>query len=305
MAWTPRYLIQNGAMIPWADGRLHPHSMAVTYAATVFEGIRAYRHPTTGGYAVFRLDEHLARIAQGVKIMRFENPPTLDAMREGILKLIPANAPDDDVYIRLQVLIDGPGNQGTRGPTGWTAVAIPRERSSGFNKGLSVGFSSWTRLSDNSSPPRVKAVANYHAGRLVTMQAQADGYDTALILNAQGKVSEAPGACLFIIRDGKLLTPNLNSDILESVTRDTVIEFAREMGLRVHEVPIDRTELYVADEVFLCGTGQELVPVTQVDRLQVGGGQPGPVTMRLQQRYEALVRGTTDDHPEWRTKVEG
>ena len=303
MAWTPKYLIQNGAIIPWADGRLHPHSMAVTYAATVFEGIRAYRHPTTGAYAVFRLDEHLARIAQGVKIMRFENPPTLDAMRAGILKLIPANEPDDDVYIRLQVLIDGPGNQGTRGPTGWTAVAIPRERSGGFTKGLSVGFSSWTRLSDNASPPRVQAVANYHAGRLVTMQALADGYDTALILNNQGKVSEAPGACLFIVRNGELITPSLNSDILESVTRDTVMRLAREMGLTMHEDPVDRTELYVADEVFLCGTGQELVPVTAVDRLMVGDGQPGSITMRLQARYEALVRGTSEDHPEWRTAV--
>lgn len=305
MAWTPKFMIQNGNLIRWEDGRLHPHSMAVTYAATVFEGIRAYRHPGTGGYAVFRLDEHLARIAQGVKIMRFENPPALDAMRAGILKLIPANQPDDDVYIRLQVLIDGPGGQGTKGPTGWTCVAIPRERSHGFQKGLSVGFSSWTRLSDNASPPRVKAVANYHASRLITMQAQADGYDTALILNNQGKVSEAPGACLFIVRNGELITPNLNSDILESVTRDTVMRMARETGLTVHEDPVDRTELYVADEAFLCGTGQELVPVTQVDRLMVGGGQPGPITMRLQARYEALVRGTTEDHPEWRTQVEG
>ncbi len=303
MAWSPKFMIQNGAMIPWAEGRIHPHALAVTYAATVFEGIRAYRHPDTGAYAVFKLDEHLARIAQGMKIMRFENPPSLDQMKADILRLIPANEPDDDVYIRLQVLVDGPGTQATMGPTGWTVVTIPRERSAGFNKGLAVGVSSWTRISDNSTPPRVKAVANYHAGRLITLQAKADGYDTALILNNQGKVSEAPGACMFILRDGKLITPNRNSDILESVTRDTMIQVATEMGYSVTEGVVDRTELYVADEVFLCGTGQELVPVTSVDRLMVGGGQPGPVTMKLQARYEALVRGTTADHPEWRTPV--
>lgn len=303
MAWSAKFMIQNGKLIPWAEGHIHPHALAVTYAATVFEGIRAYRHPDTGAYAVFKLDEHLARIAQGVKIMRFDNPPSLDQMRADILRLIPANEPDDDVYIRLQVLVDGPGTQATTGPTGWTVVAIPRERSPGFNKGLSVGVSSWTRISDNSVPPRVKAVANYHAGRLITLQAKADGYDTALILNNQGKVSEAPGACMFIVRDGKLITPNRNSDILESVTRETMIQVAAEMGFAVTEGVVDRTELYVADEVFLCGTGQELVPVTSVDRLMVGGGQPGPVTMKLQQRYEALVRGTTADHPEWRTPV--
>jgi len=303
MAWQAKFMVQNGRVIPWEEGRIHPHALAVTYAATVFEGIRAYRHPETGAYAVFRLKEHLDRIMQGVKIMRFENPPSLERMHADILRLIPLNEPDDDVYIRLQVLVDGPGTQATRGPTGWTVVAIPRERSPGFGSGLAVGMSSWTRITDNSMPPRVKAVANYHAGRFVTMQAKADGYDTALIMNNQGKVSEGPGACLFIIRDGRLITPSRGSDILESVTRTTVIQVAREMGYTVEEAQVDRTELYVADEVFLCGTGQELVPVASVDRLLVGDGKPGPITMALQARYEALVRGTTADHPEWRTAV--
>jgi branched-chain amino acid aminotransferase len=303
MAWQPRFMIQNGALIAWEDGRIHPHALAVTYAATVFEGIRAYRHPRTGAYSVFRLDEHLARLAQGVKIMRFDDPPPTSQLRADVLRLIPANQPDDDVYVRLQVLVEGPGTQATRGPCGWTVVAIPRERSPGWGKGLAVGVSSWLRLSDNSSPPRVKAVANYHAGRLATLQARADGYDAAILLNAQGKVSEAAAACLFIRRGGVLITPTVTSDILESVTRDTVIAIAREMGHAVEEAPVDRTELYIADEVFLCGTGQELVPVTSVDRLPVGDGTPGRVTLALQARYEALVRGTVADHPEWRTPV--
>ncbi|MBX9594501.1 MAG: aminotransferase class IV, partial [Roseomonas sp.] len=145
--------------------------------------------------------------------------------------------------------------------------------------------------------------ANYHASRLATLQAKADGYDSALLLTARGKVSEAAAACLFLVRDGVLVTPGRTSDILESVTRDTVMILARELGIPVEEREVDRTELYVADEVFLCGTGQELVAVTSVDRLPVGDGKPGAMTQRLQAAYEAVVRGTTDAHPEWRAAV--
>jgi branched-chain amino acid aminotransferase len=152
-------------------------------------------------------------------------------------------------------------------------------------------------------PPRIKASANYHAGRLATLQAKTDGYDSAILLTSRGKVSEAAAACLFLVRDGVLATPSRSSDILESITRATVITLARELGIPVEEREVDRSELYIADEVFLCGTGQELVPVTSVDRLAVGRGTPGTITQRLQSAYEAVVRGLTDAHAEWRTPV--
>jgi branched-chain amino acid aminotransferase len=152
-------------------------------------------------------------------------------------------------------------------------------------------------------PARIKATANYHAGRIATLQARADGYDMPILLTRDGKVSETAAACLFMVRDGVVITPTRDSDILESVTRDTVLALAAEHGLPVQERRADRTELYVADEVFLCGTGQELAPITSVDRLPVGNGKPGPITLRLQQAYESVVRGTTDAHAEWRTPV--
>jgi branched-chain amino acid aminotransferase len=152
-------------------------------------------------------------------------------------------------------------------------------------------------------PPRIKASANYHAGRLATLQAKADGYDSAILLTARGKVSEAAAACLFLVRDGVLTTPSRASDILESITRETVLTLAREAGIPVEEREVDRTELTIAEEVFLCGTGQELVAVTSVDRLPVADGKPGPMTRRLQAAYESVVRGTSDLHPEWRTPV--
>ena len=301
--WQARTIIHNGQAIPFAEARIHPLALGVAFGIAVFEGLCAYRNPTTGAFTVFRLDEHLARLGQGMKVMRLADPPALPVLRQAVLDVIRLNEPDEDAYLRVQVQIEGQGMMAATGPVGWIAAAIPRERSTKFATGLAATISSWTRLPDNAMPPRVKASANYHAARLATLQAKTDGYDSAILLTNRGKVSEAAAACLFLVRDGVLATPGRSSDILESITRETVITLARELGIPVEEREVDRTELYIADEVFLCGTGQELVPVTSVDRLPVGDGAPGAVTKRLQAAYEAVVRGTTDLHPEWRTPV--
>lgn len=301
--WHARTIIHNGHAIPFQDARIHPLAIGVAFGIAVFEGLRAYRHPTTGAITVFRLEEHLERLAQGMKVLRLADPPTRETLRAAVLDVVRLNAPDDDAYIRLQVQIEGMGMMATTGPVGWIAAALPRERSTKFATGLAAQVSSWTRLPDNAMPPRIKASANYHAGRLATLQAKADGYDSAILLTSRGKVSEAAAACLFLLRDGVLATPSRSSDILESITRATIITLAGELGIPVEERELDRSELYIADEVFLCGTGQELVPVTSVDRLPVGAGTPGIITQRLQSAYEAVVRGLTDAHPEWRTPV--
>lgn len=303
MAWTAHTIIQNGKAIPFEEARVHPLSVGLAYGAAVFEGIRAYMNPATGRLSVFRLEEHLVRLDQGMKFMRFDDPPSRDVLRQGVLDAIRANAPDDDCYIRLQVHIESRGSQASTGTVGWVCAAIPRERSPKRSSGLSLGVSSWTRIADNTMPARIKATANYHAGRIATLQSKADGYDAPILLTRDGKVSESAGACLFMVRDGVVVTPARDSDILESVTRDTVLALAAELGLPAQERRADRTELYVADEVFLCGTGQELVPVALIDRLPVGDGKPGPITMQLQAAYESVVRGTTDAHAEWRTPV--
>lgn len=303
MAWTAHSIIQNGRAIPFDEARVHALSVGLAYGAAVFEGIRAYMNPATGRLSVFRLEEHLVRLDQGMKFMRFDDPPSRDALRQGVLDSVRANAPDDDCYIRLQVHIESLGNQATTGTVGWVCAAIPRERSPKRTSGLALGVSSWTRIADNTMPARIKATANYHAGRIATLQSKADGYDAPILLTRDGKISESAGACLFFVRDGVVITPARDSDILESVTRDTVLALAAELGLPTAERRADRTELYVADEVFLCGTGQELVPVATIDRLPVGDGKPGPITMQLQEAYESVVRGTTDAHANWRTPV--
>ncbi len=204
----------------------------------------------------------------------------------------------------LLVYVEGTGLMATTGPVGFTAAAMPREKPKFAETGMSLGVSSWHRLDDNASPPRIKSTANYHNARLAALQAKSDGYDGALMLTAAGKVSESPIACFFMVRDGELITPSKSSGILESITRDTIITRYHELtGKRVAERVIDRSELYFADEAFLCGTGQEIIPVVKIDRFAVGDGSIGPITRELSRDYFDLVRGVLPAHPEWRTLI--
>ena len=302
--WQAKQIMMNGELMPLEDARLHPLSLAVTYAATVFEGVRAYHLRDSDQFAMFRLDDHLRRLQVGMKLMRFDGRYDTEYLTECLTRLIRANQPDSDVYIRLLVYIEGPGLLATTGPVGFTAAAMPRTKPEFAATGMSLGVSSWQRLSDNASPPRIKTTANYVNARLAVHQAKADGYDGALMLTPDGKVSEAPIACFFMVRDGKLITPSASSNILESITRDTILKRYLELTGEPAQVrTIDRSELYFADEAFLCGTGQEILPVTAIDRLPVGDGEIGPLTKRLRQDYFDLVRGRVSDHPEWRTLV--
>lgn len=302
--WQPKVVMQDGELVPFREARIHPLSLSFAYATTVFEGIRAYRDPTSGHLSLFRLDDHLARLAGGMKIMRFDRIFEPQYMRDRIIELIRANTPDDDVYVRLLVYIGVIGPMPTTGPVNFTAAAIPRERPKYAETGMNLGVSSWHRLSDNASPPRVKSTANYHNSRLALLQARADGYDGALMLTREGKVSETPIACIFFVRDKKLITPHSSSDILESITRDTVMQLHKDMaGVSVIEREIDRSEIYLADEAFICGTGQEVIPVVSIDRLPVGDGKVGPITSSLRQRYFDVVRGHTADYSSWRTPI--
>lgn len=302
--WQPKRILVDGALIPFADARVHPLSVAFAYATTVFEGIRAYHDPASGRFWFFRLDEHLRRLAQGMKVMRMDRRFAPGELREALSGLVRANEPDDDVYLRLLVYVDAIGLLATTGPVSYTAAAVPRERSKLAESGMRLGVSSWSRLADNASPPRIKATANYHNARLAHLQAKADDYDGALMLTPAGKVSETPIACFFMVRDGRLVTPDAASNILESITRDTILALHREMtGTPAEERAIDRSELYLADEAFICGTGQEIIPVTSIDRLPVGDGTPGPLTRALMARYFEVVRGLTPDHAAWRTEV--
>jgi branched-chain amino acid aminotransferase len=236
-----------------------------------------------------------------MRVMRFDSPYDTAFLRRCVLDLAAANNLSENCYLRIQTYIDGDGAMAARGPLGMFISCDPRPATRQMWEGVHVQVSAWARLADNAAPPRVKATANYVNGRLASVQARQDGYDNALLLTAAGTVAEAPGACLFMVRHGRLITPDVADGILESITRDTLISAAREwLGQTVKQRPVGRSELYIADEIFLCGTGAEVTPVLSVDRIPVGDGKPGPITLALRATYFDLAFGRDAARPEWR-----
>jgi branched-chain amino acid aminotransferase len=296
----------NGKLIPHAEAKIHVLTPAAKYGATVFEGICAYRAAEGGRTHVFRLPEHLDRLQDSMRIMRFEAEYPNATLTDIVLQVLRANGHEGDSHIRLSAWVDGEGAVYATSPIGLMCASVPRPARTLEQRAVQACVSSWRRIDDRSMPPRVKAAANYHNSRLAQLQARADGYDEALFLSNDGKVAEGWGACLFIVRDGVVHTTPITGGILESVTRDTVIRLLRDqLGMEVHERLIDRTELYVASEAFLCGSAYEVTPIRSVDRIPLKAGTPGPVTRAAWAAYEAAVRGAPGQamRNEWLTVV--
>jgi branched-chain amino acid aminotransferase len=302
---TSRHLYLDGKLVPYEDARIHVQSGAVKYGGSVFEGLRAYWNPDHEELYVFRLKEHIDRLYGSMRLMRMDHAFTREELTRSILDVLRKNQVREDVHIRQTAYIAGDGDIDASGPVGLAVDARPRKVTE--RPGIAVGVSSWTRIADGAMPPRIKCSANYQNGRLAMLEAKANGYEGALLLNARGKLAEAPGACCFVVRGGVPMTPPVTADILESVTRATLLElFRKELGQAPVEREIDRTELYVSDEVFLCGSGWEITPVLSVDRLPLGDGrQPGPVTRAIQACYFAVVRGEKSAYRDWLTPVHG
>lgn len=300
----PRFLSFNGEVVPYQDAKVHVLTPGFKYGVGVFEGLRAYWNSKQSELYIFRLREHLDRLQYSMRVMRYEHQLTDEMFRRGILELIRANELREDLHIRLLVWVDGDGEMQVAGPIGWMIAALQRPPNPLVQSGINVCVSSWQRISDNSMPARVKATSNYVNGRLAGMQAKRDGYDNVLFLTQQGHVAESTASCFFMVCKGRLVTPSVTSSILESITRATVMDLAAGITQQITlERDLDRTEIYGADEAFLCGTAQEIVPILSLDGIPIGTGQPGPLTRRLQQRYFALVHGETDDHADWLTPV--
>ena len=299
---NPKYMCLDGDIVPFEDARVHVLTPAMRYAALVFEGMRGWWNSEHEEMYLFRIHDHLKRLQQSMKVMRFDADYSEDYLLDRLRELIRANELRQDIHIRLSVYLIGDGEMDATGPIGLSIAALPKGRMVKDVGGIDCAVSSWNRISDNANPPRIKCAANYVNGRLALLQAKADGYDSVIILNPNGKVAEAPGACLFMVRDGVPTTPAATQGILESVTRRTLLQLCDEtLGIPAREREIDRTELYCAEEMFICGTGYQVLPVVSVDRLKVGDGEIGPLTTRLAETYVSITRGTVADHPEWRT----
>jgi branched-chain amino acid aminotransferase len=296
------YIWMNGELVPQAQAMLPVDSAAVFYATNVFEGLRAYWNDADEELYCFRLEEHFTRLRESMKMMRFTIPYSNDDLYEAVREVLRGNDIHEDIHMHMVAYVLGSGQDVTE-PTGLYINPRRRGRMTAPGKGLQCCVSSWTRTSDNAIPIRLKCGANYQNARLATLQAKADGYDSPIFLNWQGKVAEGTGASFFMVRKGRLVTPTITNDILESITRTTLIEAIcpHLLGLDVVERDIDRTELYVADEAFFCGSGYEITPITSIDRFPVGDGEVGPVTQQILDTYMSLVRGVDRRYPEWRT----
>jgi branched-chain amino acid aminotransferase len=294
----------DGETRPWDAGMVHITDLGLPFAQFVFEGVKAYRSED-GHLNLFRVAEHMQRFTESCRFNRLDCRYTPDELVDAAIAMLRANTVQDDVHLRPMAYFSG-GELRSRPAEMETHVLMSADlfRSELPElKPVAVCVSSWRRPDDASVPMRVKTAANYHNSRLALTQANTDGYDFPILLNSKGTVAESSGACIFVRRKNVLLTPPVGAGILESITRSTLIELARAEGFEVQEREVDRSELYLCEEAFLCGTGAEVKPITSIDRFELGGGQIGPMTQRLADRYCACVRNADSARSSWLTPV--
>ena len=304
---TPKYLWRSGSLVEWEKATVHISMLGWSAISSVFEGIRAYWNDDNQELYIFQLEAHLKRLFQSMKIMRMTCPYSDEELSAAIIALLRGNEYRCDAYIQPIAYFSGgiPGYLAVLEEPG-EVVITARTASSTLDdsKVAHCNVSSWTRISDNVMPPRAKAVTNYQNSRYVSTESRINGYDYGIILNQDGKVSEASYACIYILRDGVAYTPPVSAGILESITREVAkLLLVQELGVPVVERDVDRTELYIADEAFICGTAVEIQAIGSVDRYKVGDVEMGPVVSRLKELFHGLVRGVDERHADWRTPV--
>jgi branched-chain amino acid aminotransferase len=296
----------NGRMIKWDDAKIHVLSHVVSYGSSVFEGIRCYE--TKGGPAIFRLHEHVRRLQDSAKIYRMDTFNfTHEELAQAMLDTVSVNQLRS-CYLR-PIVLRGYGEMGVNGLKNPVDVYVACWEwgkylgDEAINSGVDVCISSWTRMAPNTLPALAKAGGNYLNSQLIKMEAMANGYAEGIALDSNGQISEGSGENIFVIRDGKIITPPLGASVLPGITRDTILTLARDMNIPIVEQSIPRELLYIADEVFFCGTAVEVTPVRSVDHIPVGKGLRGPVTEKLQTEFFGIVTGKIADRHDWLSPV--
>lgn len=299
------FVWMDGRLVPTEEAQVHVLTHTLHYGVGVFEGIRAYEQ-SDGGSAVFRLDDHVDRLFGSARICNLELPFEFDVLRQATLDLIAANGAPS-CYIRPLAFLDE-GTMGIYPRDNEVRVAIMTWLwgaylgEEGLTRGVRCKVSSFVRPFPNSTMTRAKISGNYVNSVLAKREAVGLGYDEAILLDTNGYVAECSGQNLFLVRRGVLKTP-MGTSVLEGITRDSVLRIAKDFGYETRESIITRDELYVADEVFMCGTAVEVTPVRDVDDRIIGDGTPGPVTRAIQERFFQIVRGERPEYGEWLTPV--
>jgi branched-chain amino acid aminotransferase len=294
----------NGKFIPWDNATLHVMSHVVHYGSSVFEGVRCYAPPS--GPAIFRATEHMQRLLDSARIYRIDVDFTREELLSGMVELVKTNGVWP-CYIR-PIVLRGYGEAGVNPFNSPTEVYIcnypwGKYLGTDANQGVDVCISSWTRIAPNTLPAMAKSGANYMNSQLIKMEAIINGYSEGIALDVNGYVSEGSGENLFVVRNGVLQTAPLGNSVLPGITRDSVLQIARDLGIKIVEQQIPRESLYIADEVFFTGTAAEVTPIRSVDKISVGQGVIGPVTKSIQQDFYAIVRGEKPDRHNWLTPV--
>jgi branched-chain amino acid aminotransferase len=289
----------NGELVDWADATVHVGAHGLHYGTGVFEGIRAYE--AEGGTAVFRLTDHMDRLHRSAKLLYMEVPYTVEELRAATWDLIGANGLPS-CYLR-PIAFYGLGELGvgtSDNPVDVAIMAWPWGAylgEDGLRNGVRVKVSSWQRVGANTIPHVAKATGVYINSMLAVTEALRAGYQEAIMLTPEGTIADGSGESIFVVRDGVIYTPDLSASILIGITRDTIIQIAQDLGHRVVEKPLIRTDLYLADEVFMCGTAAEVTPIREVDDQLIG--PPGPVTRELQEAYLDTVHGRSERWAQW------
>jgi branched-chain amino acid aminotransferase len=299
---TDKLVHFEGRLIHAAEAKINALSPALTRGPVAYETLRGYWNKDQANLNLFRSRDHLKRLRASMRILRFRELFGHGEMTSWIVEVVRANNIREDVHIRVMVYPldeDGPGRTSNR--TGAVIEAEPRPAR--VNESVSCHVSSWIRRGGDGHPSRVKAVGLRIFGRVALAQANLDGYSDLLIQDDLGKILEATSSNIFIVRGGILATPRITDQILEGITRDTILILAKSLGIACIEREVDRTELHDCQEAFLCSTGLEIVPIATVDGLPVGEGEQGQITDEIRNAYLSLVRGAAAQHPDWFTPV--
>jgi len=303
----PEFAFFQGKIVPMNEAKIDIRTNTLQYGTGVFEGIRSYWDADTRNSYVFRMREHYERLVSNSKILMIKIKYSVDDLCNITLELLKKEDYKEDAYIRPFAYNSGLsiGPKLIGNDQDLFIYSIPLGMYLDTNKAIDVCISSWDRIPDNAIPPRAKISGSYVNAALQKTEAVLNGYDEALVLSMDGRhVSEGSAMNIFMFRNGKLVTPPLTNDILEGITRSTVIEMAGQMkGMQLEERLIDRTELYVADELFFCGTGAQISPVGSVDKRKIGNGEMGPVTKKLQNMYFDVVKNKVEEYSHWCKKV--
>jgi branched-chain amino acid aminotransferase len=295
----------EGRFVSLAEAKVSIMTHAFMYGTAVFEGIRAYWNADHGQLYALKVREHLERIRNSCKIMLMNDVPSVDQLAAEVVEVLRRNGFREDAYIRpsfykstqaIGVKLHGLEHA-------YYILALPFGDYVDTNVGVKIGTVSWRRTQDTSIPSRAKIVGSYVNPAFSKSEAMLNGFDEALVLSEDGHISEGSAENIFVIRDGTLLTPPVSDDILEGITRAGIIEICADLGLPVVEREIDRSEIYIADEAFLCGTGAQISPIIEVDHRPVGSGAAGPITRRIKDRYFDIVRGAVPAYRHWVTPV--